>query len=358
MDRNDLKEKSIAIILANQHPSGSYIASPNFNPYKFCWLRDGSFIAHAMDRVKYHDSAARFHDWVDIVVKGRKDRVDYMSRAHKENFPVDRGWTLPARYNLDGGDDPSGWPLYQIDGHGTWLWAICEHARYLGDYGILRRYEESIGLCLEYLSELWNSPCVDCWEEWGEEIHTSTLACVYGGLASLVETGVSRAAELAESVKRYVLDRLTLGGRLVKNTGCDGVDASLVWVSVPFGLLEAHDPVMNRTIQSIYGDLVRDYGVKRYRGDTYYGAGSWIVLSAWLGRFEAAKGNLTAAKGFLEWIEKNFDSQGYLPEQVPENLYAPQYLPEWEAKWGRIASPLLWSHASYLELLEDIAAFL
>jgi NHL repeat/Glycosyl hydrolases family 15 len=47
---NDLYQRSILIILQNQSPSGAYIASPNFPTYAYCWLRDGSFIAHAMDR--------------------------------------------------------------------------------------------------------------------------------------------------------------------------------------------------------------------------------------------------------------------------------------------------------------------
>jgi GH15 family glucan-1,4-alpha-glucosidase len=41
---------SVAAILRNQHPSGAIVASPDFSQYQYCWLRDGSFIAHALDR--------------------------------------------------------------------------------------------------------------------------------------------------------------------------------------------------------------------------------------------------------------------------------------------------------------------
>ena len=44
-----LYKKSIQTILANQSQWGSFIASPNFPTYQYCWLRDGSYIAHAMD---------------------------------------------------------------------------------------------------------------------------------------------------------------------------------------------------------------------------------------------------------------------------------------------------------------------
>jgi hypothetical protein len=42
------------------------------------------------------------------------------------------------------------------------------------------------------------------------------------------------------------------------------------------------------------------------------------------------------------------DEWGQLPEQVPANLNDPSYLRPWQARWGAIASPLLWSHAKYL----------
>ncbi len=73
---SDLFQHSIDVILKNQAPSGAYIASPNFPTYAYSWLRDGSFIAHAMDRVGQHDSSARFHRWVGGVVRRYHAKLD------------------------------------------------------------------------------------------------------------------------------------------------------------------------------------------------------------------------------------------------------------------------------------------
>jgi hypothetical protein len=43
-----------------------------------------------------------------------------------------------------------------------------------------------------------------------------------------------------------------------------------------------------------------------------------------------------------------------LPEQTGELLRPDRYRP-WVEKWGEPASPLLWSHAMYLTLLDVLA---
>ncbi|HBE79678.1 MAG TPA: glycosyl hydrolase, partial [Firmicutes bacterium] len=65
----DLKQRSIQIIKGNQMNNGAYVACPNFDNYKFCWLRDGSFIANAMDRVGEFQSAEKFLEWVHHTIK-------------------------------------------------------------------------------------------------------------------------------------------------------------------------------------------------------------------------------------------------------------------------------------------------
>ncbi len=52
----------------------------------------------------------------------------------------------------------------------------------------------------------------------------------------------------------------------------------------------------------------------------------------------------------LEWIEKQADVNGYLPEQIPLNLNNPNNYEPWVKRWGPIAKPLVWSHAKYLIL--------
>ena len=85
--------------------------------------------------------------------------------------------------------------------------------------------------------------------------------------------------------------------------------------------------------------------------DTYYGGGSWILLSAYLAGHLKLNGENAISVEIREWIENNADSSGNLPEQTPEHLIETNMYEPWVQKWGEIASPLLWSHAAYIDMV-------
>jgi len=63
---------------------------------------------------------------------------------------------------------------------------------------------------------------------------------------------------------------------------------------------------------------------------------------------------LGKARKLLSWIEKQADEKSNLPEQVPNNLNNPDHYSIWIKEWGKIAKPLLWSHAMYLILDKEL----
>jgi len=100
----DLFQRSFEIILQNQSASGAYLASPNFATYRYCWFRDGAFIAYAMDRVGEHASAARFHTWAAAVVNARADIVRRVVAKADRGEPLHAADILHTRYSLDGAE--------------------------------------------------------------------------------------------------------------------------------------------------------------------------------------------------------------------------------------------------------------
>ena len=46
----DLLAKSLRLLRDTQHPSGAFPAAPRYPTYRFCWFRDASYVAHALDR--------------------------------------------------------------------------------------------------------------------------------------------------------------------------------------------------------------------------------------------------------------------------------------------------------------------
>ena len=351
-----LRRTSIDIILDNQHPSGAYPASPTFSVYGYSWFRDGAFIADAMSRVGQAESASAFNHWCRGVLESRADHItDLVERARAdESIPASE--MLPTRYTLDGLDGSDEWWDFQLDGYGTWLWTLTQHAERHGED--LEEFETSIELAVDYLCEFGLEPCFDWWEEFAEHRHTSTIASVAAGLRSIEHrmTGdrARRVSVMLARLDETITGSLTTSGSLAKWQGNDSVDASLLSVMIPFGVVEPGTTLAEATYRQILDDLlVTDPavgGLYRYRGDTFFGGGEWINLTAWLGWYEAETGRIDEARGRLAWIAAQATDDGSLPEQVSDNTQFPDRVQEWIDKWGPVATPLLWSHAMFLTL--------
>ena len=216
-------------------------------------------------------------------------------------------------------------------------------------------------MIIKYLSNFWNEPSYDCWEENPDKIHTSTLACIAGGLSHINNYLQSNEiSELVNKITSFIKDKCVIGEHFAKfydphTDRAKGIDASLLWLVYPFRVFEPEDPLFRNTVALMEKKLLEpDGGVHRYPEDTYYGGGEWIILSAWLAWHYIETGRKDEAWKLIEWIESTADVQGNLPEQVPYNLLAPKYYEYWVKKWGPIAKPLLWSHAMYIILKSKI----
>jgi|DewCreStandDraft_2_1066082.scaffolds.fasta_scaffold01506_2 GH15 family glucan-1,4-alpha-glucosidase len=351
----DLFQRSIHVILANQAESGAYVACPNFPAYRYSWFRDGAFIAYAMDLAGQHDSAQRFHDWAARTVLRHADKAERAMQRATHGEPLG-GDYLHARYTTDGAEGLQDWPNFQLDGFGTWLWALGEHLRRTAG-PLPSHWREAIHLTSSYLAALWRFPCFDLWEEHPDRVHPYTLAAIYAGLQAASRKGFSPEEvntgwlTTADEIRRFVLAQGVRDGHLVKHVGSAVVDASLIGVATPYRLLTPDDPIMRATAARIEADLrPQGGGVHRYAQDTYYGGGEWVLLAAWLGWYYVEIGETEKAEELQRWVEAQANVHGHLPEQVSAHLLASEHYAEWEARWGPVANPLLWSHAMYLIL--------
>jgi len=364
---SDLYQRSIEIILENQSASGGYIASPNFPTYHYCWFRDGSFIAYAMDLAGQHESAHRFHQWVAERVHDRKDLVRTGLAKARSGETLTEAEILHTRYRLDGTDgEPGNWPNFQLDGFGTWLWALNEHQKQNPEMRLSQELLDAAELVADYLSELWSFPCYDCWEEFPDHIHPYTLAAIYGGLQAHTELTDKNHQRVTDAIRDQLLAGAESFGHFVKFPDAPVVDASLLGLTIPYGVVAPDDPLMLRTVEFIESTILRDGGLHRYAEDSYYGGGAWILLTAWLGSYyidlatkrpDLAAGLQQKIQACQSWIESSAGNNLNLPEQVAENLSVPSHYSIWVERWGDTASPLLWSHAKYIILTSKIKGY-
>lgn len=350
----DLYQRSIQVILKNQAESGAYIASPNFPTYHYCWFRDASFIAYAMDLAGESASAAKFHDWAAHVILKRTALVQRALSKAQAGTPPSPEDQLHTRYTMEGEDGTrEEWPNYQLDGLGTWLWALNEHLR-ITNQTICEAWLQAAQLVGQYLETLWLTPCFDCWEEFPDDIHPYTLASIFGGLQALSGWDGNDRKVILSTMQEFLARNGVYQGYFVKKVGSRTVDASLLGLAIPYKMVDVYDPRFEATLQRIEASLTKGGGVHRYATDTYYGGGEWILLAGWLGWVYALRGQTERTGQLLRWIEACADKAGDLPEQVPVNLNDPYYYQPWLKRWGPIAHPLLWSHAKYIILKQHL----
>jgi GH15 family glucan-1,4-alpha-glucosidase len=345
-----LAAASIAHLRAGQAPSGAFVASPTFSQYGFCWLRDGSFCALAMRAAGQPDSVVAFHRWVAGAVGTQRERMRAVTADLIAGRPVAGGRMPPTRYRLDGSAEPreGDWPNFQLDGYGTWLFALWSA---LSDgYSLSAEIEPVARAVADYLAATWRLPCYDYWEESPTRVHTSTLAALAAGLRAASRMfGEARYEAVADEIVTFTTRRCVHDGAFVKGADDTRVDGSLLSLAVPFGLVGLDSPVFVSTLARIRAELVAPGGgVWRYLGDSYYGGSPWVLLTAWLGWCDRLRGDTAGFDDALAWVRRAAGPDGALPEQVLDEPQYPGKVAEWQRRWGPVADPLLWSHAMYL----------
>jgi len=354
-----LAEQSATLIDSLQSPEGAYPASPTFSAYVgYSWFRDGSFIADGVSSWGGAASAERFFDWCARVLEARAPHLERIVDAAAAGRPLPDAAMLPTRFTFDGREGDDEWWDFQLDGYGTWLWALGEHVVRHGTDPA--RWRAAIELSVDYLVSSWDRPCYDWWEEHPMHRHGSTLGCLVAGLRAAVGLGVldetrsEAASGAAVAAEQRLVREAVSDGHLSKWIGSSEVDASLAAVVGLLSVVDADSDLGRATIDAIETDLTENGGVHRYLDDTFYGGGQWPLLSCMLGLAHARAGSTARARELLDWAASTADADGSMPEQVDGHLLAPERFDEWVQRWGTVAQPLLWSHAMFMRLVVEL----
>lgn len=355
----ELLDSSIDLIRGLQDQSGAYPASPTFSAYRgFSWFRDGAFIADGMSSAGVYDSPEMFFTWcaqtIDQHSKGIQEHYDRFLVG--ETF--DSSKALPTRYEFDRVNEPDEpWPDHQIDGYGTWIWALEQH--HLRSSMDVNPLANAVQLSVKYLLASWSSPCYDWWEENSDRVHVATLGSVLSGLRGainlkLLDQEVANRASMAVAEIDTWLRRVSPDNHLTKWEGSQKIDASTLSLLAPLNVIDKSEPMYLGTIGRIRQDLLQGYGVHRYDSDSFFGGGLWPLLSCYLALAELRIGNRDFAEETLIWVASLADAEKHLPEQVNDHLVNPSFEDYWVRRWGPSARPLLWTHAMFLKLKTEI----
>lgn len=337
-----LYKRSLFAIRTHVDNEGAIIASCdsdimqfNLDHYNYCWPRDASYIAMALDKTGYHELTRKY--------------FIYLSRILENGYFFHKYWAS--------GEKASTWhplPDMQEDGMGIVLFALYHHYTKTKDIEFLQKlYEPMIepvaNFISEYVDEGLPKPSWDLWEE-RKDVHVYTVCTIIAGLKAAIEMAsllgheehVEKWNATAEMFQNN-LNKLWHNdlNRFMRSMFDEKTDASLsalYWFNV---LPVEHEKVI-RTMEAIEKELWQDIGICRYPDDIYHGhMNMWpictLFLAQWYMEKARTKDELTKAKELIETVSTLASDSGLLAEQ-----YDPR------TKEPKSVCPLSWSHAMFV----------
>ncbi|MBM3457428.1 MAG: hypothetical protein FJX77_02675, partial [Armatimonadetes bacterium] len=182
---------------------GALIAAPTLDPdYRYCWPRDGVYLAWALDLCGYHDEARHYYHWCRRTQRGE----GLWSQNH---------YTDGRRH----------WAGIQVDQVGTVIWGAWQHFQLTRDRSFLVEMWPTMRRAADYLIARTDPETrlvyseQDLWEETGGFL-TYTQAASVAGLEAAAdwaheigrETHAARWRTAARELRAEIERQLVQGG--------------------------------------------------------------------------------------------------------------------------------------------------
>jgi GH15 family glucan-1,4-alpha-glucosidase len=328
-------------------PHGLYIASLG-SDYQYVWIRDSIYIS--LPYLDKNDGIYEraFHTMLDIFIK-YEWKLD-IHTSQRPNLPYEY---IHPRYTKDSLEEVNQeWGNCQHDAIGAFLWGVGEGEkrgkkiiRDQRDKNIIQKLVWYLACC-----EYWLDPDNGMWEEW-REVHSSSVGAVVGGLTAVRDL-VFVPADLINKGWQV------LGLMFSQESASRPIDLAQLSLVYPYKIHFGEDG--KHIIAQVENTLLRQRGVIRYQGDSYYSTKEsdgrnkplrhyygtemeWTMGIPWLALAHMEVGNYEKAKEYVRWTESLALEHGYLPEGYFANTSIPN--PN---------NPLGWSNAMYILAKERI----
>jgi len=360
-----LFKKSLMFVRAHVDDDGGIIASADAavlqygeDTYAYVWPRDASYAALALERAGDSNVAERFFNFCNASISSD----GYFMHKYLPNKSLGSSWHPWIR------DGIQQLPI-QEDETALVIWAIAQHYKHSRDLEFIETLynsliEKAANFMAAYRDEVTGlpKPSYDLWEQ-KRGVSTFTSAVVYGALSSAADIAKILGKEdreqfyrtAAAEVREGILNHLTIretGGfvRTIETIGEKTipdytVDISSAYGVFSFGVLPPDDPRLVRAFEEAVAKLSVQGGIARYEHDQYYVtshlSNPWFISTLWYAEYLTAcaktEEDFAKVREIFEWVVRHALPSGVLSEQL-------------SAKDGtqRSVSPLMWSHAAYV----------
>ncbi|MGD0730005.1 MAG: glycoside hydrolase family 15 protein [Terracidiphilus sp.] len=298
--------------------------------YRYCWLRDSTFVLLALANGGYFNEAAAWQDWLLRALAGSPEQVQIMYglKGERQLFEWEVGW-LPGYENsrpVRIGNAAAG--QVQLDIYGEMLDCFFHAYHSMGRH--TKEDFRVLILLLEHLETIWQEPDEGIWEVRGgaqQFTYSKMMAWVAFDRAALLAEQLHYDAPLEKwkAIRDAIhSDVCARGFSKEKNSfvmayGSDQLDAALLLMPV-VGFLPGSDPRVKGTVEAIERDLMPAGLVKRYETSKVddglpAGEGIFLACSFWMVSALKAIGRSKDARALFARLIKMTNDLGLLSEE-------------------------------------------
>jgi GH15 family glucan-1,4-alpha-glucosidase len=336
-----VRRSLLTLHLMTHEDTGGIVAAPTTSlpedfggernwDYRYCWLRDAALTISTLIEAGATDEARFWRDWLlravagdpaDLQIMYAVDGARRLTEVTLDHLPGYAG-SRPVRIGNAAVEQR------QTDVIGEVMMAL-EAARE-SDLGHTEDAWNLQRVLIDHLAETWEEPDNGLWEIRGPLQHfTHSRVMVWAAFDRAVraverhdlEGDLERWRDLRDRVRSEVLSRGfdTERNSFTQHYGTTHVDAALLMLPL-VGFLDADDPRVLGTLESIAHDLMRDGLLLRYRTESGVDGLSgdehpFLACSFWLVSAYAGAGRLDEAHALFDRLVGLTNDVGLLSEE-------------------------------------------
>ena len=299
--------------------------------YRFCWVRDATFVLTALMNAGYRDEAQAWRAWLLRAVAGSPSdlRILYGLLGQRRIHEYEADWlsgydgSRPVRI----GNAAS--TQFQLDVYGETI-DVMYQARRAGFPSEEQEWALSTAV-IEAVEKRWHEPDQSLWEIRGEPkqfVHSKVLAWVAldRAVRAVENFGLDGPVARWNAVRAQIHDEICANGydpkreTFTQSYGSEALDAATLLIPL-VGFLPPDDPRVRGTIKAVERELIRDGFLLRYSpADAAFdgfppGEGAFLACNFWLCDAYALTGRYDDAVKTFERLLKIRNDVGLLAEE-------------------------------------------